>query len=148
MDKNLVKVVINLHQDEGGYPSASSESLWAEDLGNRSYKIDNIPFFAPDISVDDVVRADEIGGERVVQDTVVRSGHSTLRVVLFAADQMGRVREGLLALGCKTELSHIPTLAAVDIPPDVPIQVVRGYLDRMASAGVLDYEESALRHLD
>jgi hypothetical protein len=146
MQLGLVKLVVRLQQDDEGYPPAASESMWAEDIGGGTFRIDNIPFFATDLSLDDLVRAQRVGEDLTLTDTVSRSGHSTIRMVFFDRQQVAIVRAALHALGCKTELSHLPSLVAIDVPPDVAIQEVRDHLDDLSSKGVLDYEEAAMRH--
>jgi hypothetical protein len=74
------------------------------------------------------------------------SGHSTLRIITFDPDAVAEVRADLRKLGCATELSHIPTLIAVDIPPEVRYESVIQYLDNKQSMGTLDDEEAAVRH--
>jgi hypothetical protein len=57
---------------------------------------------------------------------------------------VGGVRQALQAIGCSTELSHIPNLIAVDIPPDVNYQSVAAFLSQKEHDGLLEYEEACL----
>ena len=82
----------------------------------------------------------------VFQSVVRQSGHSTLRVVLFDTTVLDSVRANLSELGCSTELSHLPNLIAVDIPPDVELNRIREYLSRGELDGRWEYEESAVQH--
>ncbi|WP_331773678.1 hypothetical protein [Embleya sp. NBC_00888] len=40
-----VKIHFRLEADEGGWPPANTESLWAVDLGDGTVRLDNIPWF-------------------------------------------------------------------------------------------------------
>lgn len=141
------KVVVRLVRDDDGYPPASEEGLWAEDLGNDLFRIDNVPFFAPGLAVDDIVRVHvDSSGEHLVDALHSASGHSTVRVLVENQTDVPSIRERLRHLGCESELSHISTLVSLDIPPEVDYSIVRAALESMASSGLIDYEESALRH--
>lgn len=139
------KIAFRLVPDEDGYPPADWEHLWARAVGADLYLIDNTPFFVYGISLGDLVKAAPESGLLVYQHTVKRSLHSTLRVMLFRKDQVDQLRERLASLGCATELSHIPGLVAVDVPPEVTFPLVRALLDEGEEKGDWEYEESALR---
>ncbi len=142
----LVKVHFRLEQDEDGYPSYEWESLWALELGADLYELDNIPFFAQLVSLGDHIRATHRDGVLVFDEVVATGGHSTVRVIAFNEEAVPGLREKLEELGCGSEMSHVPTLFAVDVPPDVDYAGVRRFLDDLAGQGRLEYEESALQH--
>lgn len=142
------KVAFRLTRDDEGYPPADWEHLWVQVLGENEYLIDNSPFFVPGISVGDVVAAEREAGLLVYDRLLRRSAHSTIRVILFDPALTDQVRLRLGDLGCATELSHIPGLMAVDVPPDVPVKEIRAFLNKGEEEGSWQYEESALRHPD
>ena len=76
-----MKVLFDLEQDEDGYTPASAETLWAIRVGEGLFRIDNIPFFALGIAVEDVVSAVPEEGVFRFKEVVHPSGHGTLRVV-------------------------------------------------------------------
>jgi hypothetical protein len=47
------------------------------------------------------------------------------------------------ALGCNSELD-LPRLVAADVPPNIPYEQIRSYLDEKERAGVFEYEEGCL----
>jgi Domain of unknown function (DUF4265) len=50
-----------------------------------------------------------------------------------------------LALGdCASEVSELPRFVAVDIPPSVPYEKVKGWLDQREQAGTFEYQEACL----
>jgi len=146
--KHHVKIIVPLEQDEDGYPPAGSERLWALHLGEGRYQLDNIPFFARDLALGDVVSAvPEEGAEEGVlryEQVLQSSGHSTFRILVHDESQVPEACRLLEQLGCGTERSHLPRLVAIDIPPRVPLADVREALAPGVSQGRWDYEEACL----
>lgn len=146
--KRHVKIIVPLEQDEDGYPPVGSERLWAFDMGEGRYQLDNIPFFARDLAWGDVVSAvpEEGADEGVLryQRVLQPSGHSTFRILVQDVSQVPEVCSLLEQLGCDTERSHLPRLVAIDIPPTVPLAAVRQVLSPGVSQERWDYEESCL----
>jgi hypothetical protein len=68
--------------DEDQAAGVEAENLWAAVLEGSRYRIDNIPFYVYGVSLDDVVRAEEIGGRLVFREVISRGGHSTYRVLV------------------------------------------------------------------
>lgn len=120
-----VKVRFHLEQDEDGYPPNAWERLWAQPEGPCRFRLDNIPWYARDVAAGDVVEAHEAEDGMLEFDRVVeRSGHSTVRVVLYDPQQTQLLRDELAQLGCETELSHIPSFISVDVPAQVEMAPV------------------------
>ncbi len=146
--ENYVKIIIPLEQDEDGYPPVSAERIWALDAGEGRYKLDNIPFFARELALGDIVSAvpEEGADEGILryQRVVEPSGHSTFRVLVYDKAQIQAVRGLLEQLGCGTEKSHLPRLVAIDIPPTVSLQAVRQALETGREQERWDYEEACV----
>lgn len=152
--ENLVKIRFDLAQDADGYPPATAEYLWASELGDGRYQIDNIPFFVIGVSCFDIVSAvkDPYGvlcGERLLEE----KGHSTIRVILLdhtGADSIEarskELRSALEVRGCSTEQSHISRLISADVPPEVDFQNLRSFLQKGSDDGRWDFEEAAIAH--
>jgi hypothetical protein len=149
-----VRINFRLTRD-GAYPPADTETMWAVPLGGDRFRIDNIPFFFCGVSSCDVVSA-RLGdnGTLWYEGIAEIGGHSTIRAVLYgdspdSRDMEERVRElrsKLSSLGCSSELSHIPSLVSIDIPPDVPLGPVTDLLKKGTEKGLWDYEEATLAH--
>jgi Domain of unknown function (DUF4265) len=142
------KVFFSLEQDEDGYPPVTVESAWAVQRED-GYELDNIPFYARSVACADLVavRADETG--RLWYEHVIRpSGHSTVRVLLARKEDVGPLRERLRELGCASEISDMPRLISVDIPPTVKYVDVRKFLDEGEHEGRFEYEEGCLAQQD
>jgi hypothetical protein len=132
-----VKILFHLEQDEDGYPPVSAETVWAIAVGEGLYKIDNIPFFATGVAVEDIVSAKPDAGQ-------LPSGHSTLRVVVYKHDEVPEVRGIFKQLGCSTEQSHLRGLIAIDVPPSASWDELKRMLDTGREQDRWDYEEACL----
>jgi uncharacterized protein DUF4265 len=136
------RILFQLSQNEDGYPPLAVETMWATYVGEGAYRIDNIPFFATRVSLGDVIEADLIDGRPTFARVRERGGHSTLRVVAFDAATVPEVRSAIQELGCATELSHLPRLISVDVPPSASLEALRAFLAAGAAQGRWDYEEA------
>lgn len=120
------------------------ETVWADPVPD-GYRIDNIPFYAPSIAYRDIVAATRgANGQLEYQRLVRASGHSTVRVAIENLDDVEVVRRELRTLGCASELSELPRLIAVDVPPLVPYPRVRAFLDAGRKVERFDFEEACL----
>src|SRR5690242_3050789 len=101
-EENFAKIRFNIPPGTGGWPPVSSELLWGRCTGeNGRYAIDNIPFFATDINLGDVVEVTPENGQLLFSRVVRRSGHSTIRLLLNDPESATRVREQLESRGCE-----------------------------------------------
>lgn len=74
------KIIVELPPKVGGY---DTESLWAIALGNDNYEIANIPFFAYNLNLGDIVRCNgNLHGLPKVAEVINRSGKETLRLAI------------------------------------------------------------------
>lgn len=149
-----VKVLFELARSADGYPPATTESLWAIELGGGRYQIDSIPFFVTGVSCFDIVSATRnADGVFCCSGLLEEKGHSTIRVILL--DNAGsesietrskELRSVLKTRGCSTEQSHIPGLISLDVPPEADFQDVRSFLQKGSESGLWDYEEATVAH--
>lgn len=140
----MAKIFFRIEQDDVGYPSVGSESVWATEVAPGEYRIDNVLFFAHGAAFGDVVAVTVDDGVLCYARTLRPSGHSLLRVVLRDDERMTEVRDALRALGCISERFR-SSFAAVDVPPTADLPAVQRYLAEASAAGWLEYEESILR---
>ncbi len=59
---------------------------------------------------------------------------------------MEPIRQELREMGAESELSDLPRMFAVLLPPDVDIHKVLLFLDEREGAGEISFEESAVRY--
>jgi hypothetical protein len=124
------KVLFRVPNEDG---SAEVETLWAFDLGNDQYKLDNSPFYAYSVSWQDIVYApfDKDEERATFQRVVSKSGNRTIRIVFDSPVEKGnesdRVLQGLVSLGCSYEGASKKYIS-LNIPPEVELEAVRKYL--------------------
>ncbi len=139
-DKGFIKISFHLEIDEDGYPPVSVETLWAQKEGD-GFRLGNTPFFARGVAFRDNVYAVPVDGMLEYKWVLKRSGHGTVRVVMLEEADTEKTREEFRKLGCRSELSHIPGLFAVDIPPMDDYSAVRNFLKQGLDNGQFDFEE-------
>lgn len=119
------QVKIGLRDPDGGL-----ETLWADDLGGGRYRLDNVPFFARDVSLGDVVAAaPDASGLPVMTAVLEKSGNRTLWVSFpgpIAGDHP--FLEFLKAAGCSYEGARA-SLFAVNVPPQSDLAAVARYIE-------------------
>ncbi|MGO4339876.1 DUF4265 domain-containing protein [Labrys sp. KB_33_2] len=143
-DKKLVKVGFDLIQDDG-YPPISTEWLWSCRQNEIYFQIDNVPFFAVGVAVDDVVEAriNDDGDLKYVKHHS-RSGHATLRLLFVDEHLVGNVMQQIGSLGGFSEQSHISSLIAVDIPDAKDANELRNLIYDGEKAGKWEIEEACI----
>lgn len=143
-----IKMLVRLEQDDDGYPPTTEESLWVIPLGEGLFQVDNTPFFAWDLALGDVVAAAPEESVWRFRQVVRRSGHATLRLLIYDVAEVPAVIERFSALGCLSERSHIPGLVALDLPPSTPWAEVKRLLLEGEAAERWSYEEACLPNED
>lgn len=124
-----------------------TEAMWALKC-NDGYEIDNIPFYVKEIALGDVVAATPDADGALWYSKLLRpSGHSTIRLLFSNVAAVGTVRDELRRMGCSSEVSDIPRLVAIDVPPSVPYEQVKAFLDRGEEEGRFEYQEACLGFL-
>lgn len=134
--------VLFVYQDEPGGPY-KIESVWATQNGEH-YRIDNIPFFAKNIAYGDIVSVEEDDGELYFDGLITPSGHSVVRLVITDEQEVDKVGQELIALGCDWEGSHIKNLISVDIPKEIDYNKIKQFLDKGRQQDKWDYQEACL----
>jgi hypothetical protein len=136
------KILLTYKDDSGNY---QVESVWATKEGDY-YRINNIPFFATNIALNDLIKAEEDDGGLYFEDIVETSGYSVVQIIFFNEDDVVEVEKYLEGLGCTWEGSHVKTLISVDIPKDVNYSIVKNYLDKGEIGERWSYKEACLAH--
>lgn len=143
--RGLVKVMFVL--EPGAWHGSATETLWAEPLGAGRYRLKNSPFYAFDVSFQDIVLAQERGGSLVFIETIERGGHSTYRLIVKAERMIDLERywSPMQAMGCTYE-EGLGGLLAVDVPADTDIFKVYAMMEAGERAGVWSFEEGHCGH--
>ncbi len=142
MEPARAKVLFHLEKDEDGYPPAEIESLWGL-IREDGIELDNIPFFARDVALGDVVKTRAApDGALEFESVVRRGGHSTYRVILLrkAPGDPKHTMDELIARGLSVE--EDAGLLAVDVPPDVALDPIRDYFFEGIDSGRWEVQEA------
>lgn len=121
------------------------ETLWATKEG-EFYRIKNIPFFAPNLSYNDLIKVELDSDELYFDQLIESSGHSTLQIVFFDEELISDVKLQLIELGCSWEGSHEVKYISVDIPMKAKYSKIKTYLDKLELQNKLSYKEACLSH--
>lgn len=122
----------------------AEETVWAQPLQNGLYQIDNIPFYAPNLSNKDIISVEEDEGILYFDDLVEASGHSTIQVIFFDDSKSKNLLKKLEVMGCKWEGMKGQPYYTIDIPSNISYSSVRVLLNKESELGILDYKESCL----
>ena len=128
------KVLFRVAEEDG---SANVETLWAANLGNDEYQLDNSPFYAYSVSWQDVVYApfNPTEGHPTFERLSRKSGNRTVRVILenrvSPGDDRNEVLAGIVALGCSYEGAN-GTYFSVNVPSEVELFDVAAFLVKKA----------------
>jgi hypothetical protein len=123
------KVFFRVPNEDG---TAEVESLWAQDLGNDRFRLDNCPFFAYGVSLHDIVLAPpDSEGLPTFESVLSKSGNRTIRIIFDEPAEDGSsskaILDHLVSLGCGYEGANRRYIA-VNIPSSVELSTVRNYL--------------------
>lgn len=119
----------------------AGESFHAVEVGPNQYRLQNIPFFAYGLNLDDVVEAVRIDGVLEIQRVVTRSGNDTYRFILEGPDLKGDVATGvdkLRKLGFKLERAQSGLFSGSALVSDR--DKILAALEVMSAADELHYE--------
>lgn len=135
-DEPNAKVLFRVEYEDS--EEADVETLWAYNLGEDNYKLDNLPYFAYGVSWHDIVYApyDPDEERATFKHVISKSGNSTIRIIFESPVEDGSASQALLdslaELGCDFEKAT-KLLVVVNIPPAVELADVG---DALNEAGV------------
>ena len=118
------KIYFQLEMDEDGYPPFDVESLWVSTIDKGVGIIDNIPFFVKGIALGDRVAFDDDFNFVAVE---VPANNTTIRVYCPSWEKEVDIKNILKEENCSWELSHLPSLIAINVPNN-RLEKVQSYL--------------------
>lgn len=136
------KILLTYKDNKGDY---QIESVWATKQGDY-YRINNIPFLASNIALDDLVSVELDEGGLYFDQIIKPSGHSTIQMIIFKEQDVLAIGKELEVLGCTWEGSHIKTLIAIDVPKETSYSFIKQYLDKGEDENRWSYKEACLAH--
>lgn len=146
----FVRVSFDVEVDGDAGPAAGdrTESLWAEDLGDGTYRLEGTPLFAHGCAAGDVVEAmrGEDGVLRAVR-TVLPSGRMTIRVRPADGHEKPVQRATLQAfawLGIRAEGHPDLGLVLLDVAADADHAAIAALLRQGEAMGVWAVDEGCV----
>jgi Domain of unknown function (DUF4265) len=140
--KNETKIKLTYYDLEG---NIAIESVWAEREG-EFYRIKNSPFFAPNISYNDLVRVEIDEGELYFDELIKPSGHSTIHIIIYEMSNFNQIIMDIEKLNCSWEGSHLDNYISVDVPSEVDYSKLKNYLENKSKEGKIGFKEACLAH--
>jgi hypothetical protein len=108
-----VKIFVKLADPD--LPDA--ESMRAEPLGGMRYRLLNVPFYARNLALGDVLECEEKNGQKWFKRRVKRSGNGTIRIFSGSGFGTGRGRKVISELESRGFVfEFLGSLAAGNIP--------------------------------
>lgn len=142
-----VQVLFHLEQHDG-WPPVASERLWAIPMDVNLVRIDSIPWFVRDLSLNDIVRTrTDDQGNLEGFEKVSWSGNFTVRIIPFGSGRFSNPQEiadVFTSMGVRVEGVEKFGMVALSVSPTVNISSVKELLVRGSAAGWWDYEESCI----
>lgn len=143
---NLYKIVMDL--DSSDWHGYTTETVWAERLSNDLFRIRNVPFYAKELSVEDVVSTEYRDGNYHLKFITQRGGHSTYRIFLEESiinEVFKQYWNPLEKIGCTYEKGK-GRLIAVDVPPQANIYETYKFLENGEQNNIWEFEEGHCGH--
>lgn len=146
----MTPIKISIELDSDRWHGVSVESLWAEDTGNETAQLDNVPLFAVGVSHRDVVRYSTIVVEgallNVFKAVVQASGNSTYRIRVepeYSATLEEQLINRLKEKGCVAERGrhHGYELFAISIPAEADADEIYALMEAIEKQGLAEIEE-------
>lgn len=134
MTQEKVKISFEAEKwdEDGDYPVLAYESIWCVDLGDGTYRVDNVPWWSTRASYGDIIRAEwcDEGGLRQLEfvEVVRAGGHTTVRIFVNDEDDIEPLERDLDELGFRHERWSSDRLVAASIPPGADVEWVIGCL--------------------
>lgn len=142
--RDLVKVAFDRAKEDGG----GRETMWGERVTESSVRILNIPILVFGVAYHDIFGTKLQNGVIVGAGPILRSGHSTYRLML-SSEAVGKVFEDrwgkLRVIGCWYE-EGTERYIAVDVPPETDIYEAYRLFEEGMKDGVWTFDEAFCGH--
>jgi len=145
-----VKIIFQLHPNEDGYPPIKYELLNATALPENTFRIENAPFFTPNISYHDIVRArdSEIPGQFVFVDLVEGSAFTSVAIIILDPAIDVFLMDLLRGLNCVLEYGEFGSfrVLAVAVPASTNYRELRQQLEHLETQSKISFAELAVAY--
>ena len=140
------KILFKYHSNVLDEPTV--ETMWAEiiDKDNGIYKLDNIPFYGPQIATDDEFYAEFDESEKMLtyKKTTKHSGNSIVLVIITKKGfDKEIIRNRFKELDCESEGLN-DNYFSMEIVKKVNYSGIRKILDEYENDGIIEFAEPCL----
>ena len=146
MKQEHEKILFRFHSDI--FDEEMVETMWAFVIDKEKglYKLDNIPFYAPLISSDDLIYAEYDDSEQMLtyRETREYSGNSVIQIVIMGdTNEVNKIRDKFLDKGCQSEKVN-EKYFSMEIPFDLDYEPIKTELDKLENDEIIGYAEPCL----
>nr|WP_321442961.1 DUF4265 domain-containing protein [uncultured Cohaesibacter sp.] len=147
--ERLKKIKFRLPNHE--WHGHETEELWAEEISDGKFRIENSPFFVKGVCFEDIVSAKRNNDGLHFGKVLISAGHSTYRIIRggnVGEEQFQKFWQPLHSLGCSYESADFGYLMyTIDVPPSSDIHAVYGLLEKGDEHDIWEFEEGHCGHL-
>lgn len=148
MKSRPTKVAYRLDPNEDGFPPISVELLNATQLSPDTFRIENAPFFAPNVSYHDTVRAREsdVEGQFDFLELLQPSDFTSVSIILFDSAMDEFLMDLLRGMNCVLEYGEFGAyrVLAVAVPSTADYPSLRTTLTELEGRGLISFAELSL----
>lgn len=139
---NRIKIAL-VYQSLSNSEEYEVETVWANKK-DEFYQVDNIPFFAKNIALGDIISVefDKEEDTYYFDELITPSGNSVVRVIAENKSLIPAIGLEVEKLGCSWESLKNSLLVSVNIPSKIDYEKVITYIKE--SSSIFDYEEACL----
>jgi hypothetical protein len=142
------KMIFQLETDEDGYPPISVEMFNVSELGNGLFRVQNAPFFAANISYNDVVRAapTDVAGQCQFEEVVEPSQFTSVSIIILDSTMDDFLMDLLRGLNCIIEYGEfgVYRVLAVAVPGTADYSSLREKLQLLENKELISFAELAV----
>lgn len=142
---NDIKVRFNLEIIEDGFPPIGVETLNGVLIGDNIVKLNNTPFFAKSVAVDDILRCIETNktGVYEYEKLVTPSGNKAISIIFLDDSCKENVYQYLKGHGCYCEYGEFGgfNMLAVAVDKKLEYDELESFLQMNQDSGIISYAE-------
>lgn len=142
------KIIFELERDEDGFPPISVEMLNATSLGDGRFRLQNAPFFAENISYNDIVKATPTGvsGQFRFEEVIEPSEFASISIIILDSSMDEFLMELIRGFDCVVEYGEfgVYRVLAVAIPDATNYALLREKLRLLEDGEQVSVAELAL----
>ena len=145
MSEDLEQIIFPLEVDDEGWPPFGAERMWAQKVADGAYRIDNSPFFAEGIALDDIVTALTVREGELPQygKTISHSGRISLSIIVLEASSEHEITAILEESDCWFEQGQPAKMViyAVSVPSLSKYAPIKKFLSELEKSEKLSFTE-------